>query len=145
MTGTDVYNHALVLIDANNDQDTSEYESKALSLINGLQGELYPYSRLFQPEIPDPVFLASLGDSFTSLDDYLSYTVLAHGLGAYLLMDENPGTANTLLQRYEELLNQRKRGIGNPVSGSEDVVDIYSHSERNGYFPFNRFTKWGGD
>ena len=145
MTGTQVYEHALVLIDANNDTDTSEYESKALALINGLQGELYPYSRLYQPELPDVVFLTSLEDSFTSLDDYLSYTVLAHGLGAYLIMEENPSSANVLLQRYEELLGERKRGIGNPTFGSEEVADVYSHSESNGYFPFNRFTRWGGD
>ena len=137
MTGQKVYEHALVLIDANNDQDTSEYESKALTIINGLQGVLYPYSMNYQPEIPLPTPLTSLADSFTSLDHYLSYTVLAHGLGAYLLMDENPSTANTLLQLYQDYLALRQRGVGNPVSGSIDIEEAGGAENW-----LNEFTRW---
>lgn len=144
-TGTEIYNAALVLIDANLDTDTTEYASKAVSIINVLQGECYPYSRLHTFDNPDPVLITTLTDYLSSLDDYLCQTVLPYGLGAHLLLDENPSTASYLNQRYQELLNERKRGIGNPVNGSEEVIDVYSHNESNGYFPFNRFTRWGGD
>ena len=43
-TGTEIYEAALVLMDANNDADTSEYESKALSKINVFTGDDFPYT-----------------------------------------------------------------------------------------------------
>jgi hypothetical protein len=137
MTGKAVFDHAIVLMDSKGDQDISDYENRAIELINGLQGELYPYSRLYNPAIPDPVFLTQLSDTFTSLDDTLAYTILAHGLAAYLLMDENPSSANTLLQRYQDLLAARMRGIGNPVHGSVDIEDVEGTDNW-----FNRFTRW---
>ena len=141
-TGTEIYEAALVLMDANNDADTSEYESKALSIINVLRGELYPYSDTFdttgegRPICP---ILTDL-DEEVGLDDYICQSVLPYGLAGHLLLDENPSTANFLIQRYNELLAALRAGIGKPVSGSADIDDVYG----NGSYYYNRFTVWGG-
>ena len=140
-TGTEIYNAALVLIDANNDADTTEYESKAMSILNILRGEVYPYSREYDPETPVPPLITDMDNAIVGIDDYLCQSVMPYGLGAHLLLDENPSTASYLNQRYMELLQERKRGIGNQTNGSEDIEDVYG----NGYYYHNRFTRWGGD
>ena len=156
-TGTEIYESALVLMDANNDADTSDYESKALELINNLMGEVFPYSDNYneQAKLANETYkqtgvlsrpicpkLNDLDDTL-SLDEYICRTVLPHAVAAYMLMDENPSTANTLLQRYYELLNSLKRGEGMPVFGSEDIEDAYSRNGKSHYY-YNRFTVWGG-
>jgi len=144
-TGTEVYEAALVLMDANNDADTSEYYSKALSIINILRGELFPYSDTFPATAVDgrPIcpMLMDLDDEI-GLDDYICQTVMPYGLAAHLLLDENPSTAAFLNQRYIELLNYLMRGIGRPTSGSEDIEDVYSANGKGHYY-YNRFTTWG--
>ena len=146
-TGTEVYEAALVLMDANNDADTSEYESKALSVINILRGELFPYSDTFPATAEDgrPIcpILTDL-DETVGLDDYICQTVMPYGMAAHLLLDENPSTASFLNQRYIELLNMLMRGIGRPTMGSEDIADVYG-SDGKSHFYYNRFTVWGGD
>ena len=142
-TGTEVYEAALVLMDANNDADTSEYESKALSIINTLRGELYPYSDTFDTTAegrPICPIMTDLDDAI-GLDDYICQTVLPYGLAAHLLLDENPTTASFFNQRYMELLAMLRQGIGRPVKGSEDIEEVYG----NGHFYYNRFSTWGGD
>ncbi len=151
MTGTEIYEDALVLMDANNDADTSEYESKALSLINGMLGVVFPYSDNYNEAVraakgkrPICQPLADLDDT-VGLDDYICRSVLPPGLAAFMLMDENPSTANTLMQVYYERLNALKRGEGMPVFGSEDISDVYGSEDGNSHFYYNRFTVWGGD
>lgn len=141
MTGYEIYDAALVLMDANNDADTSEYESKALSIINTLSGELYPYSDTFDDSVsgrPICPVLTDLGND-VALDEYCCGTVLPYGLAAHLLLDENPTTASFLNQRYTELLAGLKRGEGRPVHGSQDIEDVYGHD----HYYYNRFTVWG--
>lgn len=151
-TGTEIYEAALVLMDANNDADTSEYESKALSIINVLRGEVFPYTDTYNAAVREakgmrPIcpIMSDLDDT-VGLDDYICQSVLPYGLAGHLLLDENPSTANFLMQRYYELLAALKRGEGMPVAGSEDILDVYSGDEdgRSSYY-YNRFTVWGGD
>ena len=137
-TAQQIYDAALVLIDANNDADTSEYESKALAIINVLRGEVYFFSQLYEPETSLPAAVTAFTDTLSMIDDYLCQTVLPYGLGAHLLLDENPTTASYLNQRYQELLNERKRGVGNPVHGSEDIKDV-EYDDGNW---LNQFTRW---
>lgn len=142
-TGTEVYSAALVLMDANNDADTSEYKSKALSIINILRGELYPYSDTFdttQDGRPICQIMTDLDDSI-GLDDYICQTVMPYGMAAHLLLDENPTSASFFNQRYMELLAALRNGIGRPVNGSQDIDDVYG----GGHYYYNRFTTWGGD
>lgn len=142
-TGTEVYEAALVLMDANNDADTSEYESKALSIINILRGELYPYSDTFdttQDGRPICPIMTDLDDTI-GLDDYICQTVMPYGMAAHLLLDENPTSASFFNQRYMELLAMLRQGIGRPAKGSQDIEEVYG----NGHFYYNRFTTWGGD
>ena len=143
-TGTEVYEAALVLMDANNDADTSEYESKALSIINILRGELYPYSDTFdttQDGRPICPILMDMDENI-GLDDYICQTVMPYGMAAHLLLDENPSTAAFFNQRYMELLAGLKRGEGRPVNGSEDIDDAYSCNKKS-HFYYNRFSVWG--
>ena len=143
-TVNDIYEAALILIDANNDTDTSEYESKALGIVNVLRGECYPYSDTYDdtgPGRPICPLLTSMADS-VGLDDYICQSVLPYGLGAHLLLDENPTTASYLNQRYQELLNELKMGRGLPVEGSEDIVDVYAPGGKDNFY-YNRFSYWG--
>ena len=141
-TGTEIYEAALVLMDANNDADTSEYESKALSIINVLRGELYPYSDTFDTSgtgRPICPIMTDLDDEI-GLDDYIAQSVMPYGLAAHLLLDENPTAAGFFNQRYAELLAGLRAGIGRPAGGSVDIEDVYGGE---GHY-YNRFTVWGG-
>lgn len=151
VTGTEIYEAALVWMDANNDADTSEYESKALTLINDQLGVVFPYSDNYNEAV-----LAAKGkrpicpklddlDDEVALDDYICTSIIPVGIAAFMLMDENPSTANTLLQVYYERLNALKRGEGMPVFGSEDITDVYGDSDGRSHYYYNRFTRWGGD
>lgn len=143
-TGTEIYEAALVLMDANNDADTSEYESKALSIINILRGELYPYSDTFDTTAegrPICPIMTDLDDT-VGLDDYICQTVMPYGMAAHLLLDENPTSASFFNQRYIELLNMLRSGIGRPTSGSEEIEDAYSSNGKSHYY-YNRFSVWG--
>ena len=146
-TGTEIYEAALVLMDANNDADTSEYESKALSIINILRGELFPYSDTFPATAEDgrPIcpIMTDLDENI-GLDDYIAQTVMPYGMAAHLLLDENPTTASFFNQRYMELLATLRSGIGRPVMGSEDISDVYGGDGKS-HFYYNRFSVWGGD
>jgi len=135
-TAKQIYDAALILIDANNDADTSEYLSKALGILNVLRGEVYPYSWEYDPEQPNSPAISTMDSTVEKIDDFLCQSVLPYGLGAHLLLDENPSTAGYLNQRYEELLAARKRGIGHPVFGTEDIVEV------EGYGHINTFTRW---
>ena len=147
-TGTEIYEDALVLMDSNNDADTSDYDTKALSLINGVLGVLFPYSDNYDEAVREangrrPICppIEDL-DDVVGLDDYICRSVIPPYLGAMMLMDENPSTANTLLQLYYERLNDLKSGRGRPVFGSEDIGDVYS-SNGKGHYYYNKFTRWG--
>lgn len=150
MTGNDIYEAALVWMDANNDADTSEYESKATTLINDQLGVVFPYSDNYNEAVkaangkrPICPRLNDLDDP-VDLDEYICTSIIPLGIAAAMLMDENPSTANTILQIYYERLNALKRGEGMPTFGSEDIEDVYSHNGKS-HFYYNRFTTWGGD
>ena len=149
VTGMDVFQRAITMMDELNDsgkykyEDTDEYRHRTLSILNVLQGELYPYSDTYKKNSEwlagrRPVLspLESLSDNI-DLDDYCAGTVLPYGLAAALLLDENPTTANFFQQRYDELKLGLMRGM--PVV-SEDVEDVYG--PRGGIHPYNEFSRW---
>ena len=149
VTGMDVFQRAITMMDELNDEgdykyeDTDEYRNRTLSILNVLQGELYPYSDTYKKNSEwltgrRPVLspLESLSDAI-DLDDYCAGTVLPYGLAAALLLDENPTTANFFQQRYDELKAGLMRGM--PVV-SEDIEDVYG--PRGGIHPYNEFSRW---
>ena len=151
ITGMDVFQRAITMMDELNDagehvhEDTTEYQNRTLSILNILQGELYFYSDTF-PKWQEweagrrPVLrpITSL-DEAIDLDDYCAGTVMPYGLAAHLLLDENPSSAGYFQQRYEELLNRLRMGIGK-MAASEDIEDIYG--PKGGLHPYNEFSKW---
>jgi len=146
ITGMDVFQRAITMMDELNDdgkykyEDTKEYQNRTLAILNVLQNELYPYSDTYRKRqewgrLRRPV-LDPLEDLYTEidLDDYAAGTVLPYGLASHLLMDENPSTANFFQQRYDELKAMLMRGM---PGESEDIVDVYGVIE-----PYNEFSRW---
>lgn len=151
ITGKDVFDRAVTMMDELNDAgettyaDTQEYLNRTLAILNTLQGELYFYSDTFPKwqewESGRRPILMPLPDLDTpiDLDDYCAGTVLPYGLAAHLLLDENPSTAGFFQQRYEELLRGLMNGRGK-MNVSEDIEDIYG--PKGGIFPYNEFSRW---
>lgn len=151
ITGMDVFQRAITLMDELNDagqhvyDDTTEYQNRTLAILNVLQGELYFYSDTFprrqeweagrRPVLPP---LSSLSEEI-DLDDYCAGTVMPYGLAAHLLLDENPSAAGFFQQRYDELKAALMRGAGK-LAVSEDIVDVYGPS--GGVWPYNEFGMW---
>lgn len=113
--------------------DTKEYKNRTIPILNVLRNECFPASDTYKvlspgkrpicPEITN--FDVKIG-----LDDYICQSVLPYGLAAHLLLDENPTVASFFQQRYEESLEQAKRGI---PAASEDIVDMYGGIEHGRY------------
>ena len=151
ITGMDVFQRAITMMDELNDDgkyrydDTLEYQHRTLAILNILQGELYFYSDTF-PKWQEweqgrrPVLLP-LDDLYTAidLDDYCAGTVMPYGLAAHLLLDENPTAAGFFQQRYEELLRGLMSGRGK-LTASEDIEDVYG--PKGGLHPYNEFSRW---
>jgi hypothetical protein len=139
----DIFNLAMAVIDELNERgaadttDTSEYKHRTLQILNVLQGELYPYSDLYEVPVKGKRSIAfpilKFDEAIASLDDYICRTVLPYGLAAHLLMDENPAVASTCLQRYEELRAGLSKGM---CYGSEEIEDVY------GSFPHTEYGYW---
>lgn len=149
ITGMDVFQRAITMMDELNDagkykyEDTDEYRNRTLAILNVLAPELYPFSDTYRQNQEwatgrRPV-LAKLEDLYTTidLDDYCAGTVLPYGLAAHLLMQEDPTSANFFQQRYDELKNGLQRGM---PAESEDIFDVYGPS--GGIYPYNEFSRW---
>lgn len=135
-----VFDLTMALIDEVNESgatdhaDTQEYKRRTLHILNVLQGELYPFSDLYEQgeagKRPIPVPIINFTKDIASLDDYICRSVLPYGLAAHLLMDENPSAAGFFQQRYEELFAALSRGF---TTGSEDIKDLYGGIEHGEY------------
>jgi hypothetical protein len=148
-TGQQVFDIAMGMMDEvvnglTDTGDTKEYKDRTLLILNALAGELYPYSDTYSTEDgegrPIVAYIRDLNKPI-DLDDYLCRTLLPYGLAAHLLLDENPSAASFFQQRYEELfLRLQASGGGIPLSGSEDIVDVYGPN--GGMYPYNEFSSW---
>ena len=151
ITGMDVFQRAITMMDELSDEgkykyeDTDEYRNRALAILNVLCNELYPYSdtcpKYTEWDTGRRPVLMPLEDLYSEidLDDYCSGTVLPYGLAAHLLLDENPTSAGFFQQRYEDLLNRLRNGLGK-AAVSEDIEDIYGPC--GGLHPYNEFSMW---
>lgn len=123
MTGQAIFDKAMALADAKG-EDTQEYKNRAVSLLNILTGELYPYSDTFAAtesgKRPVAALIRSLSDT-VDLDDYCAGSILPYGLAAHLLTTEDPNLASFLQQRYEELKALVARGFPQEFEAIEDA------------------------
>lgn len=110
MTGKDVYDIALVLINEVTEAgsiavDTpEEYKTKSVKILSILQTETLSITET-------PVMLASLDDTLM-VSDRTAMLVLPYGLASQLIMSENPNIASFFNDRYEEL---KRKIIYDPV------------------------------
>lgn len=119
--------------------DTAEYKGRTLLILNTIRGELYKYSDTYvQSDDGTRPICAIIPDFETpiDLDDYICQTVMPYGLAWHLLLDENPTSASTCLQRYQELVAGLEKGF---PKESEDIFDVYSSGNS---FPYNYFGAW---
>lgn len=110
--------------------DLEEYRARAVSIINLLLVELYPYSESFKAESPRPVptLIASLDDSI-DMDDGICIGVLPYGLAAHLQFGEDNVRVSYNNQRYEELKASLARGMPQEFEAIEDVYGGWEHND----------------
>lgn len=127
MTGQAIFDKAMALADAKG-EDTQEYKNRAVSLLNILTGELYPYSDTFTAaqsgKRPVATLIRSLSDT-VDLDDYCAGSILPYGLASHLMTTEDPNLASFLQQRYEEMKALVARGFPQEF---ETIEDAYTDS-----------------
>lgn len=136
-----VYEMAIALMDSMSDSgqadvaDNDEYKHRALTILNILRGELYPYSDTHETDDEGRPIAALIRDfeKPIDLDDYICQSIMPYGLAAHLLLQEDPAAANFFQQRYDEL--KMRLHIGLPT-GSEEIEDVY------GGWPHNDFGSW---
>lgn len=132
----EIFELAIDLIDERNETtglivaaDTREYKNRALSILNIIGGELFPYSDTFTvSEQGKRPILTPITDFTTAIniDDYICRSVMPYGLAAHLKMEEDPASAGFFQQRYEELRAGLARGL---PAVSEDIEDLYGGIE----------------
>ena len=116
--------------------ETALYKRRALPILNVLRSECFPYSDTWALTQPGrrPVCPEITGfEQAVGLDDGICQGVLPYGLAAHLLADENPALASYFQQRYEELLEEMKRGM---PAVSEEIEDLYGGIE------YGQFAGW---
>ena len=88
-------------------QDTKDYETRTLSILNVLRHELHPYSDTFVAGENGKRYICPMITSFDQnidLDDAIAQGVMPYGLAAHLLLGENDSMAGFFNQRYSELM-----------------------------------------
>lgn len=122
-----VYDQAIHLMDEQNEstgatvtEDTGEYKSRTISILNTVIPRLYPYSSnydrtvsgraraeiLYCDNYAEPDF-----EQVIMLDDILSLSLLPLYLAAQLLSGENENLAAWFMAQYRENLNEFKRNV----------------------------------
>ncbi len=139
-----VFEKAMHLMDEVNESsgsadtaDTKEYKNRTLAILNILRNECFPASDTYEVTVPGKRPICPEIVDFTSaiyLDDAIAQGVLPYGLAAHLLLDENPTMASYFQQRYDEQLEEAKRGV---PAVSTDIEDLY------GGIGFGQFARWG--
>ena len=132
-----IFDQAIKLMDEQSDSgtavwsDTVEYQNRAISILNALIGECYPYSDTYSIDTPGkrpiakPVFTM---EDVVQLDDSIAKSVLPYGLAAELIKNDDPMLGNYFLQRYQELLARHAKTLPAAWDTIEDVYGVVDHS-----------------
>lgn len=132
-----VFNTALALMNETQTSvyapDLEEYRARAVSIINLLLVELYPYSESFEgSDRPVPQLIQSLTDDI-DMDDGICIGILPYGLAAQLQFGEDNVRVSYNNQKYEELKASIARGMPQEF---EPIEDVYGWAH-------NDFGAWG--
>lgn len=142
VTAQEVFEAAMVLMDELDENgkadtpNTKEYKNRALTFINILQQDLYPYSDTFKQKKSGkravPVRIENY-DAAIPLDDKICIGVMPYGLASHLLAQEDRDTANFYEQKYMEAKLGLNVGF---LAESEDIEDVYGGIE------YGSFGRW---
>jgi hypothetical protein len=118
VTAQDIFITAMNLMDEDSEDGTFdgyplEYKKKAWKVLTLLQAELSPASTT-------PTVITD-ENSYCSVDDRTSLTVLPYGLAAQLLLNEDQNRAAFFNARYDELKRKRPAKI-------TPIVDVYANA-----------------
>lgn len=127
ITVQQIFDQAIHLMDEQNErtgatltEDTQEYKSRTISILNTAIARLYPYSSNYDRDeegrgAPESIFCTDYSNpDFTQtvmLDDALCMGLLPLYLAAQLLSGENEALASWFMQQYRENLAEVKRNI----------------------------------
>ena len=119
VTGQQALNLTLAILD---EVGSTEYNTRAIYLINELTDELYPdsdtYTVTTAGDRPIVAHITALTDAI-ALDDVLARSVLPYGLGARLLLIDQPDVASNLDSVY-----QAKRAMARARMPRGEAVEI---------------------
>jgi len=103
---------------------TQEYRAKAPMILTTLQNELVGIDNRYRKEEERvyPVEIESLEQPL-QVDSIKATTLLAYGLAAHLMLDEDTNKASFFQQRYEELRAVFLKPIPQKPIKREDVYD----------------------
>ena len=114
--------------------ENRDYKARVLPILTLLQGECLPFCEEYaltgegrRPLCP-PV--TGFDDPIPGLDDTMCRTVLPYGLGAHLLLEENPAAASFFQQKYTE--NRARMASLLPVRPGT-VEDVYGGVEHGSF------------
>lgn len=114
--------------------ENRDFKARVLPILTLLQGECLPFSEDYaltdggsRPICP-PV--TGFDSPIPGLDDGICRTVLPYGLGAHLLLEENPDAAAFFQQKYME--NRALMGSVLPLR-PQPVEDVYGGVEHGAY------------
>lgn len=123
VTGQQALNLTLAILD---EVGSTEYNTRAIYLINELTDELYPDSDTYAVATagtrPVVAHITALSDAI-ALDDVLARSVLPYGLGARLMLIDQPDVASNLDMVYQE-----KRAVARariPRGAAVEITDEY--------------------
>ena len=127
---SDVFDAAMSIMDELSDSgkpqttDTDEYKYRAVSIINTMIAELYPFS-----ETKKAGKTASGWRPVEEFDDTLSVGAMPYGLASALLTDENPEASDRFKRRYNEIVAMHKANAQCSMGTVEDVYGGIEYSE----------------
>ena len=141
-----VFDKAIYLINEQNEntgatvtQDTQEYKSRTIGILNNLIDVVYPASDTFPGATADgkrPALDDIEGfDDELDLDARILRDVLPNGLAAKLLSEENPELANYFQQLFEQELVSAQKQIPGTFESIDDGLPY-------GGIEFGEFGRW---
>jgi hypothetical protein len=122
ITVQNIYDAALKVMDEDTD---SAYISRTPALVNTLIAELYPYTEDYDGSDRNGwTEVSAMTDEVVDFDKTLLLGVMPYGLGALLLVSENPTQANFCLQKYQEGIAQYQQSKPATISSVSDVYGL---------------------
>ena len=134
---SDVFDAAMSIMDELSDSgkpqttDTDEYKYRAVSIINTMIAELYPFSETKKAGKTASGWrpVEEFDDTISEIDNTLALGAMPYGLASALLTDENPEASDRFKRRYNEIVTMHKANAQCSMGTGEDVYGGIEYSE----------------